>query len=109
MQQDAGRPPTYDGGMSSERDQLVQEIAKFPGHLTIAAACLMMNLEGVAEVVEVDLGSIEDFNDSIAPVTRNGQRLEQVIRFVGDLDVGGLRDLRDLTRDLVTELFRTVH
>jgi hypothetical protein len=47
-------------------------------------------------------------NHSRLKCRRNEQRLEQVIRFVEDLDVGGLRDLRDLMRDLVTELFRTV-
>jgi len=93
--------------MSSERDQLVRKIAEFPGHLTIAAACLMM--DGADEVPPVLIESIEVFNDAVAPVLRDEKRMEEIIRFVGGLDVGRLRDLRDLARDLAVGLARTAH
>ena len=54
------------GSMKSERHQIVREIAMFPGHLTIAAACLMM--DAAVEVPPALIESIKAFNDALAPV-----------------------------------------
>ena len=93
--------------MSRKRDQLVREIAKFPGHLTIAAACLIM--DAAVEVPPALVESIEAFNDAVAPVLRDKQRMEEIIRFVEDLDVRGLRVLRDVVAELLQGLVRKLH
>jgi len=98
---------TYDGSMSSERDQIVREIAMFPGHLTIAAACLMM--DAAVEVPPALVESIKAFNDAVAPVLCDEKRMEQVIRFVEGLDIRGLRVLRDVAVELLQGLVRKLH
>jgi hypothetical protein len=92
--------------MSSERDQLVREIAEFPGHLTVAAACLMM--DGADEVPPALVESIEVSNDAVAPVLGAEKRMEEITRFVGGLDVAGLRVLRAVAVELVRALARTL-
>ena len=92
--------------MSSERDQLVREIAEFPGHLTVAAACLMM--DGADEVPPALVESIGVFNDAVAPVLGDEKRMEEITRFVGGLDVAGLRVLRAVVVELVRALARTL-
>ena len=93
--------------MGSERDQIVREIATFPGHLTIAAACLMM--DAVVEVPPALVESIKAFNDAVAPVLCDEKRMEEVIRFVESLDVHGLRVLRDVAVELLLGLVRRLH
>ena len=93
--------------MSSERDQIVRAIAMFPGHLTIAAACLMM--DAAVEVPPALVESIKAFNDAVTPVLRDEKRMDEVIRFVEGLDVHGLRVLRDLAVELLQELVRNLH
>ena len=93
--------------MGSERDQIVREIATFPGHLTIAAACLMM--DAAVEVPSALVESIKAFNDAVAPVLCDEKRLEEVIRFVESLDVHGLRVLRDVAMELLHGLVRKLH
>jgi hypothetical protein len=95
------------GKMSSERDQIVREIAMFPGHLTIAAACLMM--DAAVEVPPALVKSIKAFNDAVAPVLCDERRMEQVIRFVEGLDIRGLRVLRDVAVELLQGLVRKLH
>ena len=93
--------------MGSERDQIVREIATFPGHLTIAAACLMM--DAAVEVPSALVESIKAFNDAVAPVLCDEKRMEEVIRFVESLDVHGLRVLRDVAVELLLGLVRRLH
>ena len=93
--------------MGSERDQIVREIATFPGHLTIAAACLMM--DAAVEVPPALIESIKAFNDALAPVLCDEKRMEEVIRFVESLDVHGLRVLRDVAVELLLGLVRRLH
>ena len=93
--------------MSSERDQIVREIAMFPGHLTIAAACLMM--DAAVEVPPALVESIKAFNDAVTPVLCDEKRMEEVIRFVEGLDIHGLRVLRDVAAELLQGLVRKLH
>jgi hypothetical protein len=93
--------------MSSKRDELAREIAKFPGHLTIAAACLIM--DAAVEVPPALVEIIEAFNDALAPVLRDKQRMEEIIRFVEDLDIRGLRVLHDVVVELLKGLVRKLH
>ena len=67
----------YSIAMSRKRDQLVREIAKFPGHLTIAAACLIM--DAAVEVPPALVESIEAFNDAVAPVLCDENRMQEVM------------------------------
>jgi hypothetical protein len=85
----------------------VREIAKFPGHLTIAAACLIM--DAAVEVPPALVESIEAFNDAVAPVLRDKQRMEEIIRFLEDLDVRGLHVLRNVVVELLQGLVRKLH
>ena len=64
--------------MGSERDQIVREIATFPGHLTIAAACLMM--DAAVEVPPALVESIKAFNDAVAPVLCDEKRMQEVLQ-----------------------------
>jgi hypothetical protein len=93
--------------MSNERDQIVREIANFPGHLTIAAACLMM--DAAVEVPSALVESIKAFNDAVAPVLCDEKRMEEVIKFIESLDVHGLRVLRDVAVELLQGLVRKLH
>ena len=93
--------------MSNERDQIVREIANFPGHLTIAAACLLM--DATVEVPPALVESIEAFNDAVAPVLCDEKRMQEVLRFVEGLDVHGLRELRDVAVELLQGLVRKLH
>ena len=93
--------------MSNERDQIVREIANFPGHLTIAAACLMM--DAAVEVPSALVESIKAFNDAVAPVLCDERRMEELIRFLDGLDVRGLRVLRDVAVELLQGLVRKLH
>ena len=97
----------YDGSVSSERDQIVRAIAMFPGHLTIAAACLMM--DAAVEVPPALVESIKAFNDAVAPVLCDERRMEELIRFLDGLDVRGLRVLRDVAVELLQGLVRKLH
>ena len=97
----------YDGSVSSERDQIVRAIAMFPGHLTIAAACLMM--DAAVEVSPALVESIKAFNDAIEPVLCDEKRMQEVLRFVEGLDVHGLRELRDVAVELLQGLLRKLH
>ena len=99
-------PLTYDGSVSSERDQIVRAIAMFPGHLT-NAACLMM--DAAVEVPPALVESIKAFNDAVAPVLCDEKRIQEVLRFVEGLDVHGLRELRDLAVELLQGLARKLH
>jgi hypothetical protein len=94
------------GSMSSERDQIVREIAMFPGHLTIAAALMM---DATVEVPPSLVESIKAFNDAVAPVLCDEKRMEDVIRFVEGLDIRGLRALRDVAVELLQGLVRKLH
>ena len=79
----------------------------FPGHLTIAAACLMM--DAVVEVPSALVESIKAFNDAVAPVLCDERRMEELIRFLDGLDVRGLRVLRDVAVELLQGLVRKLH
>ena len=79
----------------------------FPGNLTIAAACLMM--DAAVEVPPALIESIKAFNDALAPVLCDEKRMEEVIRFVEGLDIHGLRVLRDVAAELLQGLVRKLH